>query len=538
MNPLEQLSTGDLEKLSKNNLQGMSNAGLEIISKMEGDLSPQPKRTGKTSFIPEYQSVEQEIAQRKPVASTLGAKDLMRFAQSTPFAGTPAFPLMNIGAGQKLLQTPYERLQAFVANPVMKAQEGVFSPGQLMSESGKGLTGERLGQLGDEWARLGVPRWAANFMGMVETIGLSMGAQKGLTRLSKSLPRIMTGNWTKQQAVDTKKAVEAINQDVSKMYTKAYGKEVNNTVDKQRVTTLVQQTPKSLRKKFFEKATFKEITKRDVSVIKKSDGIVDVAKTQSNLPQVKRGYVRLYRAEGGRFNAQDVWNKKDWKLPKGYVEGNSEFYTPDLKYADYYRTTYGGGAKIKYIDVPQNIISKTNNPLEVVVKKSDLKSVLDKDYTVKELQETMKKINTEIGQWKADPKFNPKRLQDLKQNVKKLVLDSVKPETKAKVLQIDPIYEETQNKGKAILRMVWNEKTKTYKSKPMASLFKDKERIAEQDVFRDLAMRSPKLAQVVKNMDKYKARELFKKRTERLAPWIAGGMLGGAGASKLLRLSK
>lgn len=66
---------------------------------------------------------------------------------------------------------------------------------------------------------------------------------------------------------------------------------------------------------------------------------------------VKEGFVRLYRADSPSVKFDDVFEKD------GLAEFASKLpgmrYTDDLKYADYFRKTYGNDATISYVDVPK-----------------------------------------------------------------------------------------------------------------------------------------------------------------------------------------
>jgi hypothetical protein len=114
--------------------------------------------------------------------------------------------------------------------------------------------------------------------------------------------------------------------------------------------------------------------KVEVPIVRDSEGMIDVKRTELRLSSVPEGYVRLYRAEGGKFKHEDIWKEEDFPLPKGFVKGDSEFYTPELKYAGSYQYDYGKGSKINYIDVPPSMVNPTDMPYEVFLNKSQLTS--------------------------------------------------------------------------------------------------------------------------------------------------------------------
>lgn len=84
--------------------------------------------------------------------------------------------------------------------------------------------------------------------------------------------------------------------------------------------------------------------------------VVDVQATTDLLPKTKDGYIRLYRAESPTTKFDDVFDSSKLKDFTSELEGAR--FTPDLKYADYYRSTYGPDATIKYVDIPRTAAEK------------------------------------------------------------------------------------------------------------------------------------------------------------------------------------
>lgn len=80
------------------------------------------------------------------------------------------------------------------------------------------------------------------------------------------------------------------------------------------------------------------------------DKVIDVKKTEAGLPPVKEGFKRLYRAESETAKFDDIFSKSKLEAFKPSKEG--KHYTDDLKFADYFRETYGKDAKMTYLDVP------------------------------------------------------------------------------------------------------------------------------------------------------------------------------------------
>lgn len=72
----------------------------------------------------------------------------------------------------------------------------------------------------------------------------------------------------------------------------------------------------------------------------------------SNAPPVEAGFTRLYRAESPTVKFSDVFkveNLTEFKRPEGMT---GKRYTSDFKVADYYRSSYGRDAVIRFVDVP------------------------------------------------------------------------------------------------------------------------------------------------------------------------------------------
>ncbi len=95
--------------------------------------------------------------------------------------------------------------------------------------------------------------------------------------------------------------------------------------------------------------------------------VINVEATEKSLPQVKPGHVRLYRAErpdGVKY--EEIFDTSKDEVVK---EKEGQYYTPDLKFADYFRGTYGKDSKIKYVDVPENIAKAGKiNETEYIIK--------------------------------------------------------------------------------------------------------------------------------------------------------------------------
>lgn len=130
---------------------------------------------------------------------------------------------------------------------------------------------------------------------------------------------------------------------------------------------------------------------------KLSGGVIDTQASTSKLPEIKAGYTRLYRASNPKVSFDDVFDRT--KLTKfNALKVSDEFYTADLEYADYFRSTYGEGSSIQYIDVADELAQGW--------KISDLEFGVPKDIS---------KFKTDINKAKVDEAA--KTLSDSETNI-------------------------------------------------------------------------------------------------------------------------
>ncbi len=96
--------------------------------------------------------------------------------------------------------------------------------------------------------------------------------------------------------------------------------------------------------------------KETVLIPKFKSGVFDAQETLSGLPPVREGFTRLFRAESPTVRFEDVFDKEGLKRtdPSGRP---GKFYTDDVAYADYYRSSYGRDAVMSYVDVPSAALS-------------------------------------------------------------------------------------------------------------------------------------------------------------------------------------
>lgn len=100
----------------------------------------------------------------------------------------------------------------------------------------------------------------------------------------------------------------------------------------------------------------------DEIIVMKRDGM-DYVPTEApskqiwtpDAPEVKPGFVRMYRAESPTTKFDDVFDStglKDFKRPEGMT---GQRYTDSKKVADYYNYSYGKDSKINYVDVSEGV---------------------------------------------------------------------------------------------------------------------------------------------------------------------------------------
>lgn len=107
---------------------------------------------------------------------------------------------------------------------------------------------------------------------------------------------------------------------------------------------------------------------RIVELVKrKGMDAIDVEATTAKLPPVPDGYVRLFRGESPTTKFSDVFDASQLTGERAaHIPGKR--FTTDIKYADYYRSSYGRDATLQYIDVPQAVADKGRvNDYEVKV---------------------------------------------------------------------------------------------------------------------------------------------------------------------------
>ncbi len=217
----------------------------------------QPTQLTNTAGLPRYQEIEKRISEREsnlPFFKAPFQKELL--TPKEKLIGAPITALEGIN----LLS---ERGFAGIANPLMKMQEGTFNPITLAKETWKGWSGQRLGEMRDLYARLGVPDPIATLIGLENEIAISAAPfDKGIRNIFKT-SAIKGSNFLKNMFIRpiTKAGVKqmitegatGLNDDlykaISKKYDDFYTKLPNHAVDNEKFTQILDDLPDDILKK-------------------------------------------------------------------------------------------------------------------------------------------------------------------------------------------------------------------------------------------------------------------------------------------------
>jgi hypothetical protein len=128
------------------------------------------------SFLPGEEQTEKRIEQNTQNQNQQGdavSNTLKRLLMMS----TPGTAALQAGADFTKQIPPIE---AGIANPAMKMQEGEFNPEVLFQEAMQGIAKEKVGEFGDLYRRLGAPDWIAAPLGMLNLgATLQAGAKAG-----------------------------------------------------------------------------------------------------------------------------------------------------------------------------------------------------------------------------------------------------------------------------------------------------------------------------------------------------------------------
>lgn len=211
---------------------------------------------GASSVSPQLSPLETRIARRP---------DLLAQARQT--AGTALGQIRQhpfrsaiglepaAGVGMSFLQGAgglLQRGQAAIAAPLMELQKGVVSPAKLGQAALKGVTGERLAELGDIPRQIGWPEPIAATIGFFSTMGLGnlatqgrlvTSARKATQFASSKLPKVMSKNYLINRSKLAGSGVEDLHAGLSQQYDDIYNAIGNKRVNLVKVQEIADDLP-------------------------------------------------------------------------------------------------------------------------------------------------------------------------------------------------------------------------------------------------------------------------------------------------------
>ena len=161
-----------------------------MVNPLKKETSTAPSTVG----MPGYQKTEKMIEGRRGGFNQLG--DIWKRIQTDPLS------VQGHEIPSAMMQIPFERGVASIANPLMAVQEG--RPQDIGKQIMAGISGKKLGQLGDPFRRVGVPEPLAAGAGLVLEGGLGAGAYKTASKTSGGLKALGRGRQLKQTQVEAK----------------------------------------------------------------------------------------------------------------------------------------------------------------------------------------------------------------------------------------------------------------------------------------------------------------------------------------------
>tara|TARA_Y100000310_G_scaffold258992_1_gene267546 strand:+ start:2460 stop:4070 length:1611 start_codon:yes stop_codon:yes gene_type:complete len=284
---VEAASEKDLPEIA-NKIASQRQAEVATQEQAAREAAPQPP--GLPGFAKTEAMIEQRpdlLAGAMPVStSQIGPSvgERLKLIRSMPFLDPRAAQALvsdPVDVG-KLVGGAAQRVEAAIANPILRAQEGGISKEEAedfqftntlnretltFTETGKvlgndivsGLHGERRGELGDVFRRAGVPEPIAAGLGLLLTLGLTNMASKGkaaeitskagdLTtkgviktakETAKRRPRVFNDRWMVEQATNGKKLVKKLDDMMSNMFGGFYRKAGKIRIDPNQVDDII-----------------------------------------------------------------------------------------------------------------------------------------------------------------------------------------------------------------------------------------------------------------------------------------------------------
>jgi hypothetical protein len=245
--------------------------------------------------------------------------------------------LRPLVTGLKAANVPLQAGLSAIANVGLEAQEGQFSPKVLGEAALKGLTGERIGELGDIPRSIGVPNLISATVGLFASLPLAnAGARKtlvksvnkGLSFIKSKLPKIMNKNYVLDRARTASGGLDDLYKGLSKEYDAIYDKIGKVQVDVKSVQGVIDDLPANIVNK---------ISKSKL-VSKTASG--EIVPDMNNL-KIIRGIIRkavpdkVWRGKAiGDVNTADL-EQSYGKLSNIMAKGNPELVDINKRYAQF-----------------------------------------------------------------------------------------------------------------------------------------------------------------------------------------------------------
>lgn len=298
------------------------------LYEVETDEAPKKEVSAKP-FLPGFQRTEELISKRPDVLSEALSAGMERYKSLGKFLQDP----LGAQASMGVLGGLFQRGEAAIANPLMLLQEeglAKTTPGEidfllsegvitekeaekmsqvenlrgasirdLLGESIKGLTGKRMGQLGDIPRKIGVPEPFSSAIGLFSVIGITnvatrgklvSSARKGGEFAKTKIPKIMGKNYTLNRAKLAADGMDDLYGGLSKEYDNLLDKAGNKMVDLKKAQDVIGRLPEKI----------VNMIKRDRVVTRFKDGTIHpILKNLKRMREVIRKSV-----------PKKVWNGK------------------------------------------------------------------------------------------------------------------------------------------------------------------------------------------------------------------------------------
>lgn len=208
------------------------------------------------------------------------------------------------------------------------------------------------------------PHPAARFGGMsVDDVQSALNFQRERSTMAPEDQTRVLDTFTPEmrRAVEEPAPVDAIAsqpQDSAAAVTASLSPEIRATAMRTAVADFVGGRTPDVNDVVGMDAAVQPIEARPVPLVKvRGMNMVDEAATLRQLPPTPDGYVRLFRGESPTTGFHDVFDAAALTHHASDLLGAR--YSPDIKVADYYRSSYGPDASLHYVDVPLALAERT-----------------------------------------------------------------------------------------------------------------------------------------------------------------------------------